>query len=86
MDEKLMWGMRLMRGLSALIEVTAALFLLKMQDPRAMLRLNSALGLVGPIIFIAVSALGIAASLDRIQPQRLLFVLAGVVLVVLGTR
>ena len=86
MDDKLIWGMRLVRGLSAMIEVTATLFLLNMTDPRAMLRLNSALGLVGPIIFISVSALGIAASLGQVQPQKLLLVLAGVTLVVLGTR
>ena len=86
MEERLIWGMRQARVLSACIEVTAALILLRMADPRAMLRLNSLLGLVGPAIFIAVSALGLAASLGRLQPGRVLIVLLGIALVVWGTR
>ncbi|MBP2017943.1 hypothetical protein J2Z79_001329 [Symbiobacterium terraclitae] len=86
MEEKLIWGMRLARMLSACIEVCAAVLLLRMADPRAMLRLNSLLGLVGPVIFITVSALGLAASLGRLQPGRVLIVLLGVALVVWGTR
>lgn len=86
MEEKLIWSIRLMRLLSACIEVTAALVLLGMSDPRAMLRLNSLLGLVGPFIFITVSALGLAASLGKIQPGRLLLVAVGVALVLWGTK
>lgn len=86
MEERLIWGMRLARMLSACIEVFAALMLLRMADPRAMLRLNSLLGLVGPAIFITVSALGLAASPGRLQPGRVLVVLLGIALVVWGTR
>lgn len=86
MEDKLIWGMRLFRALSAAIEVTAAFALLRMTDTKAMLRLNGYLGLVGPAIFISVSALGLAASLGKIQPGRLLLVLAGVALVALGSR
>ncbi len=86
MEERLIWGMRLARMLSACIEVSAAVLLLRMADPRAMLRLNSLLGLVGPVIFITVSALGLAASLGRLQPGRVLVVLVGIALVLWGTR
>lgn len=82
----MLWGMRLMRILSACVEVVAAVMLVRMNDPKAMLRLNGALGMVGPMIFIGVSALGIAASLGKIQPQKLAVILAGVILIVLGTR
>lgn len=82
----MLWGIRLARAISACIEVTAAILLLRMTDPRAMLRLNGALGLVGPIIFITVSALGLAASLGKVQPGKLLLVLTGVILVLFGTR
>lgn len=82
----MIWSIRLMRVLSACAEVTAALLLLRMSDPRAMLRLNSLLGLVGPFIFIAVSALGLTASLGKIQPGRLLLVALGVALVLWGTK
>ena len=41
MEEKLIWAIRLTRLLSACVEVSAALLLLRMSRPRAMLRLNS---------------------------------------------
>lgn len=86
MDDKLIWGIRLMRALSAVVEVCAVLLLFRMQDSRSMLRLNGLLGLIGPLIFISVSALGLADSLGKVQPAKLALILAGVVLVVWGTR
>lgn len=82
----MLWGIRLMRGLSATVEVCAVMLLLRMQDVRQMIRLNGILGMVGPLIFISVSALGLAAGLGKIQPGRLGLILVGVILVVLGTR
>lgn len=86
MDDKFLLGIRVMRALSATIEVTAALLLFQMTDIKSMIRLNSFLGLVGPLIFIGVSALGIVGSLDEIRWPKLLLVLAGVSLVVVGTK
>jgi hypothetical protein len=86
MDERLMWGIRLVRLLSATIEVTAVILLLRMHDVRSMLRLNAGLGMVGPLIFITVSALGLTASLGQVQPAKLVLILIGVVLVIIGTR
>lgn len=82
----MLWGIRLMRLLSASAEVTVALLLLNMTDVRSMIRLNGMLGLMGPFIFITVSALGLAAGLGKIQPARLGFILLGVVLVLWGAR
>jgi hypothetical protein len=86
LDDRFVWGIRLMRGLSALVEVSAVVLLFRMNDTRSMLRLNGVLGLVGPLIFIGVSALGLADSLGKLQPTKLAFILAGVALVVWGTR
>ena len=86
MEERLIWGMRLARMLSACVEVCVAVLLLRMADPRAMLRLNALAGLVGPAVFVAVSALGLAASLGRLEPGRLLVVFLGIALVLWGTR
>jgi hypothetical protein len=86
MEEKMLWGIRLMRALSACVEVSAAIMLLRMNDVRSMIRLNGMLGLVGPFIFIAVSALGLSASLGKVQPAKLGVILLGVILVLWGTR
>lgn len=84
--DKMLWGIRLMRALSACIEVSAVFLLLKIQDVGSALRLNAILGLFGPFIFITVSALGLAASLGKVQPAKLGLIFAGVILVILGTR
>lgn len=86
LDDKLIWGIRLMRIFSALVEVSAALLLLRMNEVGSMLRLNSVLGMVGPLIFIAVSALGLADSLGKVQPQKLALIFLGILLVLWGTR
>jgi len=85
-DQKMLWGIRLMRMLSASVEVVAALLLLRMTDAKSMLRLNGVLGMVGPFIFIGVSALGLAASLGKVHPQKLAVIFVGVLLVLWGTR
>jgi hypothetical protein len=86
LDDHFLMGIRIMRGISAAVEVTAALLLLTMTDVRAMIRLNSLLGLVGPVIFIGVSALGLAAGYGKIALHKLALIFLGVALVVLGTR
>lgn len=86
MEEKMLWGIRLMRLLSACAEVTVAILLLRITDVRVMIRLNGLLGLVGPLIFITVSSLGLAASLGKVQTGKLGLILLGVVLVLWGTR
>lgn len=86
MEEKLLWGIRIARAISAIVEVTAALLLLQISEVKSMVRLNAVLGLFGPLIFITVSAFGLAAGLGKIELHRLGLVFLGVVLVVLGTR
>ncbi|HYF76933.1 MAG TPA: DUF2619 domain-containing protein [Symbiobacteriaceae bacterium] len=86
MDDRMMIGIRLARGLSAAIEVTALLLLLRMNNIGDMVRLNGYLGMVGPVIFITVSALGLAGSIGAIQPAKLVLIAGGVILIVLGTR
>lgn len=86
MEEHMMTGIRVARGLSAAIEVTALLLLLRMENIADMVRLNGLLGMVGPLIFITVSALGLAGSLGAIQPGKIALIAAGVILIVLGTR
>lgn len=86
MEEKLVWGIRIARAVSAVLEVTIALALWRMTDARSMLRLNAMLGMAGPLVFITVSALGLAATVDRLQPHKLGMVFLGIVMVILGTR
>ncbi|MFO7172672.1 MAG: DUF2619 domain-containing protein [Bacillota bacterium] len=86
MEQRLMQGMVLLRGISACLEVTAVLLMLRASRLESLLRLNAVLGLVGPATFLAVSALGLAGLSGRLHPGRFLLVALGVLLVLLGTR
>jgi hypothetical protein len=78
-------SMASLRFLSAAIEASAALLMLR-QDLAGAVRLNALLGLVGPTIFVTVSALGVAGLAGRISPLRLGMVLVGVLMVVAASR
>ena len=86
LEENFLWGIRLARAVSATVEVTAVILLMRMQDAGSMLRLNAVLGLVGPFVLITVNALGLAAEMGKVHPSKLLMILGGVILIVLGTR
>jgi len=86
LEAQLARGMVILRALSALVEVSAVLVMLRLSRIESLLRLNSVLGLIGPLIFLSVSALGLAGMVGRVNPGRFLLVAAGVLLVVLGTR
>lgn len=78
--------MVLLRGLSALIEVVAVVFMYRLTRLEAAFRLNSFLGLIGPLIFLGVSALGLAGLVGKVALGRLVLTAVGVLLVLLGTR
>lgn len=78
--------MALMRLASAAVELTAAYLMARYNRVDAALRINGLLGLVGPTILVAVSAVGLVGLADRLAPSRMLLVLAGVLLIVAGTR
>ncbi len=86
MEERFAQGMVLLRGISACIEVAAVVLMLRLTRLESLVRLNAFLGLVGPLIFLLVSALGLAGMAGRVNPGRFLLVAGGVLLVVLGTR
>lgn len=83
---KVLASMVLLRFLSASVEVTAALLMLRWGTVAQALRINAALGFFGPILFITVSAIGLVHLADQMPWYRLLVILAGVLLVFIGTR
>jgi hypothetical protein len=78
-------AMASVRFLSAAIEASAAFVMLRSSLERAV-GLNAVLGLVGPTIFVVVSALGVIGLAGRISALRLVLVCAGVLLVLASSR
>ncbi|NLD12251.1 MAG: DUF2619 domain-containing protein, partial [Firmicutes bacterium] len=48
--------------------------------------INAILGLLGPIVLIAVSALGLWGLVERVSLAKLALVLCGSILIIIGTR
>lgn len=78
-------SMAVMRIISSLIELTAAFLFLKSKSVETALRINAVLGLIGPIIFMGVSLLGITGLSGKVSLAKLIIILAGVLLVLIGT-
>lgn len=79
-------GMVLVRLLSSAVELSAAVLMARYNRVDTALRINGILGLVGPVILVAVTALGLAGLAGRLPVHKLLMILTGVLLIILGTR
>jgi len=78
--------MVLVRLLSSAVELSAAVLMARYNRVDTALRINGILGLVGPLILLAVTTLGVAGLAGRLPVHKLLMILAGVLLIILGTR
>lgn len=79
-------GMALTRILSATIEFTAALIMLKLNRVDRALEVNAILAGVGPTILIIVTAIGLAGLAGRAPLDKMLLIVIGIGLVLYGVR
>ena len=86
MEAKVVSGMASLRVISGIIEIAAALVILRLNRVESALRINAALGIVGPIVFLLVSALGIIAVAVKLPIYKICLVMIGIILVLLGTK
>lgn len=85
-EGKVVGGMALFRMISAAIEVTAAMLMLKFGRVETAVQINALLGLVGPVILITVSALGLAGLAGKVPLSKLALLGAGVALILIALR
>lgn len=76
--------MALLRILSGSIELTAALVMLKLNDVTKALSVNAMLALVGPLILISTTTIGLVGLSDKLSPVKLMWVVAGVGCLLIG--
>lgn len=79
-------NMALIRVISGLLEIVVAVIFLKLGKVESALRMNSFLGLIGPFVFIAVSALGVVAIAVKLSWLKVLIICLGIILVLVGTK
>jgi len=78
--------MSLLRFISGFLEIGTALLFIRLKKVETALQLNAILGLVGPIVFLMVSALGLITVATKVSPFKVALVACGVVLIVLGSK
>ncbi|HHU61406.1 MAG: YqhV family protein [Bacillota bacterium] len=78
--------MALLRLLAGTIEITAGLLMLKFGKVQTALKINGALGLIGPIILTLVGTLGLIGIRYQLSWSRLVLTALGVIFIFLGTR
>ncbi|BAF59996.1 MAG: YqhV family protein [Pelotomaculum sp.] len=82
--DKIVAGMAGVRLLSAAIEFTAAMLMLKSGRVETAFKINSVLALVGPAVLLTVTSLGLAGLAGKVSPAGMVVILAGVVLIFIG--
>jgi len=76
-----MAGLRLLSGL---IELSAAVLMLILNDVKKAVVVNSALAIVGPVIFIITMTIGLLSLADELSFEKLLYVAIGVGFILFG--
>jgi hypothetical protein len=85
-EEATINNMALIRVISGLLEIITAVLIVRLGRVDLALRLNSLLGMIGPLIFILVSALGVAAIAIKLSWLKVGLLTIGIILVVIGTK
>lgn len=78
------FGMALLRFCSALIELSAAFAMLYVNDIKKALAINSLLAIIGPIIFITATTIGLVNIAGAVSYGKLFLICLGVLLILIG--
>ena len=79
-------GMALTRLVSGCLEVLAALLIWRVARVDRALEINALLAAVGPLAMMLATAIGLAGAAGAMPPLKLALILAGVALILIGTR
>ncbi len=82
--DKYVLGMAILRILSSMLEFSAALLMLKINQVESALKVNAALAFVGPTIMMCVMAVGLFGLAGKIQLQKMIYIVLGVGLIFYG--
>jgi hypothetical protein len=83
---KVIFWMAALRLLSGSIEILAGLLILKMNAIDKALIINSSLALVGPIIFLTTTTIGLVGIAGKISLWKIFIILTGIAMILIGVR
>lgn len=81
---KFVLGMVVLRLISGAIEITAGLIMLRLNEVDKALLVNSTLALIGPIVLITTTTIGLVGIADRLSPSKLFWIVTGVCCLFIG--
>ena len=84
-EERILSSMAVLRIISGLIEIISAIAIIKLGQIAHALRINALLGIVGPIVYVIISALGVVAIAFHFSFWKIITIILGIVLVLWGT-
>ncbi len=86
MLEKAIIGMATLRLMSGSIEIIAALLIIKFNQVEKALMINSGLALVGPLVLLLTTTIGLVGMADRISVWKITWIFTGVLCIFIGAR
>jgi hypothetical protein len=86
MWEKAILGMAVLRIMSGSMEILAALLILKVNQVEKALIINSGLAIVGPLVLLTTTTIGLVGMSDRISVGKIVWIFAGILCIFIGVR
>ena len=84
--DKFVFGMAVIRMMSGFIEFSAGLIMLKLDRVEHAMKINVLLALIGPMVLITVTTIGLAGLAGKVSPSKMLIIGTGVVLIFIGVN
>lgn len=84
MLNKIVLSMAMLRLLSGSLEICAALIMLRLNQIDKALIVNSSLALVGPLVLIATTTIGLVGLSDKLSASKFIWVAVGVTCLMIG--
>ncbi|WP_420852100.1 YqhV family protein [Paenibacillus hamazuiensis] len=81
---KVVLGMASLRMLSGSVEIIAALLMLRFNQIDKALMVNSGLAMVGPLVLLTTTTIGLVGLADKLSFGKMLWVLLGVSFIFIG--
>lgn len=84
--EKALFFMIALRLISGSIEITAAILMVKYNDLEKAFYINTLLALVGPVILIVTTGIGLSGLSDKISLKKGILLFSGIVLIIMSLK
>lgn len=84
--DKAILGMAFLRLFSGTLEILVAIIILKLNNIEKALVANSMLAIVGPLILITTTAIGLIGLADKISFTKIFWIFLGVCFILYGVK